>query len=95
MPKKSSFKYIFLLAVSVGLLPNSLAHASTSAAIQQKISTLFSNANEDELLEPEKAFKSRISATGAGLLVDLVPAKGYYLYKDKIRFALKDAKGLC
>lgn len=94
MPKKSSFKYIFLLAVSVGLLPNSLAHASTSAAIQQKISTLFSNTNEDELLEPEKAFKSRISATGAGLLVDLVPAKGYYLYKDKIRFALKDAKGV-
>lgn len=55
---------------------------------------LFSSANEDELPEPGKGFKSRISAAGAGSLANHVPAKGYYLYEDKIRFALMNVKGV-
>lgn len=95
MPTKSTLNTFFLIALSFGILPHSLAQHSTSVSIQSGISNLFSHANDDELLEPEKAFMFKVTAKAPGTLVaELMPAKGYYLYKDKIRFALKDAKGI-
>lgn len=48
------------------------------------------HAAEPELLEPEKAFafSARVAGTDA-VEVRYVIAKGYYLYRDKLRFALE------
>lgn len=44
-----------------------------------------------DLLEPDEAFKSRVSVAGSNKLsIDVTPASGYYLYKDKIRVTIKD-----
>ncbi|WP_075790618.1 protein-disulfide reductase DsbD N-terminal domain-containing protein [Massilia putida] len=47
-----------------------------------------------ELLEPDEAFKSRVSVVGPNkLAIDVTPAGGYYVYKDKIRVTIKNAGG--
>ena len=70
------------------------AQQSTVSGIQKGLSSLFSSTKEDELIEPDLAFKLNVTAKGANtLMAELIPAKGYYLYKDKIRFSLKDAGG--
>ena len=44
---------------------------------------------EPDFLPPDQAFKVRVALREPGTIVaDLVPAKGYYLYRDKIAFAL-------
>jgi len=52
----------------------------------------FARAAEPELLEPEKAFvfNARVVAPDA-IEVRYVIAKGYYLYRDKLRFTLEPA----
>jgi thiol:disulfide interchange protein DsbD len=52
----------------------------------------FARAAEPELLEPEKAFvfSARVLAPDA-IEVRYVIAKGYYLYRDKLRFTLEPA----
>jgi len=52
----------------------------------------FARAAEPELLEPEKAFafSARVSG-GDAIEVRYVIAKGYYLYRDKLRFTLEPA----
>ncbi len=51
-------------------------------------------AQQDEFLEPDQAFKLKIKARDAQTLVaDFTPAEGYYLYRDRIKFVLKDADG--
>lgn len=72
-----------------------LAQQSTASINQSRLSNLFSNTKEEELLEPEQAFKMKVLVKGPTTLVaELAPASGYYLYKDKIRFAVKDASGV-
>lgn len=47
------------------------------------------------MLEPDIAFKLAVTVKAPNVLVaEVIPAKGYYVYKDKIRFALKDAAGV-
>jgi thiol:disulfide interchange protein DsbD len=55
----------------------------------------FARAAEPELLEPEKAFvfSARVVAPDA-IEVRYVIAKGYYLYRDKLRFTLEPATAL-
>ena len=49
-------------------------------------------AAQDDLLEPEKAFAFSARAAGSGAIeVRYVIAPGYYLYRDKFRFALDPA----
>ncbi len=49
----------------------------------------------DELLEPEKAFAFSARATDARTLeVHFAIADGYYMYRDKFRFALEGADGI-
>lgn len=52
----------------------------------------FAHAAEPELLDPEKAFafSARVAAPDA-IEVRYVIAKGYYLYRDKLRFTLEPA----
>jgi thiol:disulfide interchange protein DsbD len=48
-----------------------------------------------ELLPPDEAFKLKVAFKGSQTLVaDLVPAKNYYLYKNKVRFAVKAPSGV-
>ena len=43
--------------------------------------------SSDELLEPEKAFRFSARATGGAVEVSFAIADGYYMYRDKFRFA--------
>jgi thiol:disulfide interchange protein len=78
-----------------------LAAAATQTApaqqtpLQNRLANLLSASGEAQLLDPDQAFKFHVAAKDSGSLVaELIPANGYYLYKDKIRFALRDANGI-
>ena len=46
---------------------------------------------EPEFLPPEQAFKVRVTVLDAHTLAaEFIPARGYYLYRDKIGFALPE-----
>lgn len=87
---------LFLASLlALGPLPSSFAQQSAPAGEKKGLAGLFSSAAEDELIEPDRAFQMKVSVKGANTLVaELVPAKGYYLYKEKIRFSVKDADGI-
>ncbi len=75
--------------------PSVMAQQSTGPGIQKRLSEIFSGSKEEELLEPDQAFKLKVVVSGpTTLVVDLIPASGYYLYKERIRFALKNARGV-
>lgn len=92
MKKRIAF---FLAALLVcGPLASALAQQSVPGE-KKGLAGLFSSAAEDELIEPDLAFQMKVAVKGANLLVaELVPAKGYYLYKEKIRFSVKDGNGV-
>ncbi len=49
---------------------------------------------KDEFLPPDQAFKLTVKATEEKtLLANFTIAENYYLYRDKIRFSLKDSRG--
>jgi len=49
---------------------------------------------DDEVLPPEQAFLVSVSVRDAStLVVDFAPEKGYYLYRDKFAFSLKNLPG--
>ena len=49
----------------------------------------------DQPLPPDEAFRFKASFRGADtVLVEIVPAENHYLYKDKLRFHLKNANGV-
>jgi thiol:disulfide interchange protein DsbD len=54
------------------------------APAQAQLSRLFKS---DELLEPEKAFRFSARALDRAVEVDFAIADGYYMYRDKFRFA--------
>ena len=52
------------------------------------------NGQQDEFLEPDQAFKLAVTAKdGQTLVASFTPAESYYLYRDKIKFTLKNAAG--
>ena len=84
-----------LAVIALSVHPFTMAQQSTSPGIQKRLSDLFSSSKEEELLEPDLAFKLKVVASGpTTLVVDLIPANGYYLYRDRIRFALKNSRGV-
>ena len=46
-------------------------------------------ASADELLEPEKAFRFSARAVEGAVVVEFAIAKGYYLYREKLRFGVE------
>lgn len=48
----------------------------------------------DELLEPEKAFRFSARADGGAVEVRFIIADGYYMYRDKFRFAAEGSPDL-
>lgn len=86
---------IFLTPLVAALTLPAHAQQSSSPGLQDKVKGLFSSTSEDELLEPDAAFKFQVVAKGTNnLSAHLIPAKGYYLYKQRIQFALKNANGV-
>ncbi|MDQ6680034.1 MAG: protein-disulfide reductase DsbD N-terminal domain-containing protein, partial [Pseudomonadota bacterium] len=50
---------------------------------------------QTELLPPDEAYRLSIRAKDADTLVaTLTPADGYYLYRDRIKFAIEDPPGI-
>ncbi|OWW20723.1 protein-disulfide reductase DsbD N-terminal domain-containing protein [Noviherbaspirillum denitrificans] len=87
----------FWLAIVVAALPAlpALAQQSTAPGLSTKVKNLFSAPKEDELIEPDLAFTLKVAAKSTNQLnVDVVPANGYYVYKERIRFSLKDGSGV-
>ncbi len=76
-------------------LPAAAVQASSQAPSGLAALTALVKGNpQDEFLDPDQAFKLALSARDAQTLVaDFTPAEGYYLYRDKIKFTLKDAAG--
>ncbi|MGB9150564.1 MAG: protein-disulfide reductase DsbD [Burkholderiales bacterium] len=72
------------------------AHAqpATQAATNVLQKALESSAkvasNEDEFLPVEQAFKVSLNSDNNKVQVDFVPAEGYYLYKDRLNFSVKN-----
>ncbi|RJG03519.1 protein-disulfide reductase DsbD N-terminal domain-containing protein [Noviherbaspirillum sedimenti] len=95
MSKKSSLHCLLLAIFALGAQPAIHAQQSTNPNLQKGLGGLFSSPKEEDLLEPDKAFTIKTSFKGPATLVAvLTPANGYYMYKDKIRFGLKDASGV-
>ncbi|MGV3742794.1 MAG: protein-disulfide reductase DsbD N-terminal domain-containing protein [Burkholderiaceae bacterium] len=77
---------------SFGAQQYGFAQQSSAPGLQNRLSSLFSNTKEDELVEPDLAFRLKVAFKGPTTLVaDLIPAKGYYLYKDRIKFAIRNS----
>ncbi len=69
--------------------------ASSSGALSALKDLSLDLGGASELLPPDQAFKVSAKAKDANtLLVEFVPAKTYYLYRDKFKFSLVDAKGV-
>ncbi|MBI2779959.1 MAG: protein-disulfide reductase DsbD N-terminal domain-containing protein [Gammaproteobacteria bacterium] len=55
----------------------------------------FAQAVGGEPLSPDEAFKFKISVKGPHTLIaEFLPAKDHYIYKDKVRFAVKNQGGV-
>jgi thiol:disulfide interchange protein len=92
---KARIAQLMVLAASVALTPHAVSQQSSPEGLQGKLMSLFSAPEEDELLEPDLAFKLSVTAKGTDtLLADLVPARGYYLYKERIQFSVKNGNGV-
>lgn len=88
-------KCLLLAAISLSTHATVMAQQSVASGIQERLGSIFSGAKEPELLEPDQAFKLKVTASSpTTLIVDLIPANGYYLYRDRIRFALKNSRGV-
>ncbi|WP_292935068.1 protein-disulfide reductase DsbD domain-containing protein [Noviherbaspirillum sp.] len=92
---KKRFALYAIAAVSLGAALPAFAQQSPAPGAQKGLSGLFASPKPDELIEPDLAFKLKVAVKGPNALqAELLPAPGYYLYKDKIRFSLKDANGV-
>jgi len=95
MLKKPSLPCLLLALLALGAPLAAHAQQSTNPNLQKGLGGLFASPKEEDLLEPDKAFTIKTSFKGPATLVAvLTPASGYYLYKDRIHFALKDAAGV-
>ncbi len=95
MLKKQVLLSLALAVLSLGMHPTSFAQQSVDPSLQKRLGGIFSHTKEDELLEPDQAFKLKVALKGPTTLVaDLIPANGYYLYRDRIRFAIKNSSGV-
>lgn len=96
IPKmKKQIAPALLVMLTIGQVPLAFAQQSAAPGAQKGFGGLFSSAIKDELIEPDLAFKLNAVVKGPDtVLAELLPAKGYYLYKEKIRFSLKNANGV-
>jgi thioredoxin:protein disulfide reductase len=78
-----------LLCISAFAL---LVPQSSLAGNSSSVLNAFTNDSEDKFLHPDEAFKLDIAAVDSQMLEGIFTiAPGYYLYKDRIKFEIKDA----
>lgn len=87
--------WALLVLVAAATASTAFAQQSTAPGITDKVKGLFAQPKEDELIEPDLAFKLKVVAKSTNLLnVEVVPASGYYVYKERMRFSIKDGSGV-
>lgn len=75
-----------------GMLVCALVTLPVSACAGGLLDSLLGKRSADDFLPPQQAFKVRITASGASsLTATLEPAPGYYLYRERIAFVLKNS----
>lgn len=90
-------KTVVLSLALVALLSTSLHWAweqqSSVPGLKSQVGNIIhANKAQDELLEPDVAFKLKVAVKGGNTIAaELIPANGYYLYRDRIQFTLQDA----
>ncbi|HYD96488.1 MAG TPA: protein-disulfide reductase DsbD N-terminal domain-containing protein [Noviherbaspirillum sp.] len=90
--KNVSTMFALVAAVTA---PTALAQQSTAPGLADKVKGLFAQPKEDELIEPDLAFKLSVVAKNTNVLhVEVVPANGYYVYKERMRFSIEDGSGV-
>lgn len=95
MFQKRAFIGLALVTWLLSMHVPTSAQQSVAPGIQNRLSDLFSSPKEEELLEPDLAFKFKVSFKSPTVLVaELTPANGYYLYRERIKFALKNTSGV-
>lgn len=88
-------KYLLAGATVAAFVFAAQQPALAQESLSKRLGSLFSSPAEDELVEPDLAFKLALSVTGPDRIrAVLTPAKGYYMYKSRIHFSLKDANGV-
>lgn len=71
-----------------------LAVAAAPAPAQSAVPPIAAAPAEEELLPPDEAFKASVRAADASTVIaEFVPAKGYYLYRDKFAFSIVEPAG--
>ena len=79
---------IIVISLLTTLCLQSLQAAETSSGIK----SLFTDSAEEEFLSPDVAFKLDLNAKDAGnVTADFKIVPGYYLYKQRLKFEIKDA----
>lgn len=96
MLKKSLIPVLLLSAAALLSQHAAQAQQSSASGGQKGLGSLFSSApKEEDLLEPDKAFTIKTTVKGPNTVqAVLTPAPGYYMYRSRIHFALKDAPGM-
>lgn len=83
------------MCLSVAVAEAVFAQTASPSPPSKGWAGLLSSAKEEALLEPDQAFQFKdIHVDLNTVKADLIPAKGYHLYRDKIGFALKNATGI-
>lgn len=76
-----------------GIVLHSNAQQSSPTSLLKGAANFLTGTKEDELLEPDLAFKLKVTVKGPNTVVaELIPANGYYMYKERIRFTVKDTE---
>lgn len=71
------------------------AQQSSNPSLKQRLAELLASSPEDELIEPDRAFSVKLRVAGPNqLAAELIPARGYYMYRDKVKFVVKEGKGV-
>ncbi len=80
-----SLSTVLLIVLQFGIVQNSVAESSSGFGV-------FTDSDEEKFLHPDEAFKLSMTATSSNTLeARFTVTPGYYLYKDRIQFEIKDA----
>jgi len=87
MLKRFLFLSSFLLLIWQPALAESNTNASSNTA-----KNIFAESSDDDFLPPDEAFKLNIEEASGGVLeAKFTVVPGYYLYKERVKFVIKDA----
>lgn len=89
-----SLSLLMLLVLVPGIAWSGSSGLGTASSASFQLALLDLFGKKDELLLPELAFEVRVAIKDEQtLLATFKPAPGYYLYRDRLSFALQDVPG--